>query len=557
MALEVVKKEISLNVGQPNNFELICAMQGDNKSFEITATLYDVNKLYTINTDNIKLKGVNPLGSNLYKDVKGHTANTVTFALTEDMLAYDGLLKLVLVLAESSTQLTTFPFVIKVVNSPGNTNADDMQTVSALVEEAKKWAMLSKSYAVGTDNEVRKGDAKDNSKYYYEQIKELYDSGKIGNGKILYFETYEEFKKELDAGKVENETLICIKEGNGGEDSGGDSEDDEKVIAGTLTGDYLLIIHEGHSYFSKDDGMTWNILEENGLTEGYDFISHTKDNNNNYYTTSRSGHKRYIYKSSDSQVWKCIATIEQSDIYDLCAFIKYANDKLFIFGGHNYCFYSSDYGITWKQSGIPVNKSMREMPNGSGVSEYVIENIEYSPTIGRYVACGQFGHSYYSLDGDKWNQINGLKSDYRYNIASFNNKFIMFGVYCGVYALSDCENEYIVYTSSDGINWSLVYNFSSEYKAGLFDTPNCLVENGHCIFLSNNYIFHSDNGENWTVTKRGNSLCKIQYFHNKFIIPSKNYTYISTDGINWELYENNLDFYNNSILIAAQEGENA
>ena len=69
--------------------------------------------------------------------------------------------------------------------------------------------------------------------------------------------------------------------GKSGEDSGGDSEDDEKVIAGTLTGDYLLIIHEGHSYFSKDDGMTWNILEENGLTEGYDFISHTKDNNNN------------------------------------------------------------------------------------------------------------------------------------------------------------------------------------------------------------------------------------------------------------------------------------
>lgn len=555
MALEIVKKEISLNVGQPNNFELICAMQGDNKSFEITATLYDVNKLYTINTDNIKLKGVNPLGSNLYKDVKGHTTNTVTFVLTEDMLAYDGLLKLVLVFAESSTQLTTFPFVIKVVNSPGNTNADDMQTVSALVEEAKKWAMLSKSYAVGTDGEVRKGDAKDNSKYYYEQIKGLYDSGKIGNGKILYFETYEEFKKELDAGKVENETLICIKEGDGGGSSGGDGENDGKVMAGTLTGDYLLIIYEGHSYFSKDDGMTWNILEENGLSEGYGFINHAKDDSNNYYTTSRSGHKRYIYKSSDSQVWKCIATLEQSDLYDLCALIKYINNKLFIFGGNNYCFYSSDHGIIWKQSGIPVNKTMRKMPDGSSTSEYVIGNIEYSPTIGRYVACGRFGHSYYSIDGDKWNQINGLKSDYEYNIASFNNKFIMFGVYCGVYALSDCENEYIVYTSSDAINWSLVYNFSSEYKTGYSDTPNCLVENEHCIFLSDNYIFHSNNGENWTVAKRGNGGCKIQYFHDKFIIPSKSFTYISTDGINWEWKENNLDFNNDDILIAVQEGK--
>jgi hypothetical protein len=278
MALEVVKKEISLNVGQPNNFELICAMQGDNKSFEITATLYDVNKLYTINTDNIKLKGVNPLGSNLYKDVKGHTANTVTFALTEDMLAYDGLLKLVLVLAESSTQLTTFPFVIKVVNSPGNTNADDMQTVSALVEEAKKWAMLSKSYAVGTDNEVRKGDAKDNSKYYYEQIKELYDSGKIGNGKILYFETYEEFKKELDAGKIENETLICIKEGDGGGNSGGSSggntEDDKKPI--DFNGKSLILYKDYINIYETTDMNTWNNA---GYKEhGYHYIPFSDSN---------------------------------------------------------------------------------------------------------------------------------------------------------------------------------------------------------------------------------------------------------------------------------------
>jgi len=212
MALETVTKNISLNVGQPNNFELICAMQGDNKSFKITATLYDVNKLYTIRTDNIKLKGENPAGLTILKNVDTHTANTVTFTLTEDMLMHDGILKLVLVFTENSTQLTTFPFVIKVINSPGNNTADDIKTVSGLVEEAEKWAMLSKSYAVGTNNEVREGDTKDNSKYYYEQIKGLLDSGKIGNGKILYFETYDEFKKELDAGKIENETLICIKE---------------------------------------------------------------------------------------------------------------------------------------------------------------------------------------------------------------------------------------------------------------------------------------------------------------------------------------------------------
>lgn len=211
LALTIVKKEISLNVGQPNNFELLCAMQGDNKSFEITATLYDTNKLYTINTDNIKIKGENPVGLTIQKNVDSHTTNTVTFTLTEDMLMYDGLLKLVLVFTENSTQLTTFPFVIKVINSPGNTTADDIKTVSALVEEAKKWAMQSKSYAVGTDNEVRDGDKTDNSKYYYEQIKDLIDSGLAGSN-ILYYDTYEEFKTDLDAGKIPDETLICIKE---------------------------------------------------------------------------------------------------------------------------------------------------------------------------------------------------------------------------------------------------------------------------------------------------------------------------------------------------------
>lgn len=211
MALTTVKKEIALNVGQPNNFELFCAMQGDNKSFEVVATLYDVNKLYTINTDNIKIKGENPVGLTIQKNVDSHTANTVTFTLTEDMLMYDGLLKLVLVFAESSAQLTTFPFIVKVINSPGNNTADDIKTVSALVEEAKKWAMMSKSYAVGTENEVRDGDKTDNSKYYYEQVQSLIDNGLSGSN-ILYYDTYEEFKADLNAGKIPNETLICIKE---------------------------------------------------------------------------------------------------------------------------------------------------------------------------------------------------------------------------------------------------------------------------------------------------------------------------------------------------------
>ena len=158
-------------MGQPNNFEMICAMQGDNKSFEITATLYNENKLYNITTDNIKLKGKNAIGQSIYIDIDTYTQNTVTFLLNEQILAYDGLVRLVLVFTDSDEQLTTFPFVIKVINSPGDNSNDDFKAISALVEEAEKWANLSKSYAIGTDNAVRDGDSTDNSKYYSEQSK--------------------------------------------------------------------------------------------------------------------------------------------------------------------------------------------------------------------------------------------------------------------------------------------------------------------------------------------------------------------------------------------------
>lgn len=563
--MEIVKKEISLNVGQPNNFELICAMQGDNKTFEITATLYNVNKLYNVTTNNIKLKGVTPAGQNICMDIDSHTEHTVTFTLKDGLLAYDGLVKLVLVFTESSKQLTSFPFVIKVVNSPGDTSATDIITVSGLVEEAEKWALLSKSYAVGTENEVREGDAEDNSKYYYEQIKGLLDSGEIGNGKILYFDTYEEFKQELDAGKIEDETLICIKEGNVID---GENNDDKKIIAGTLTGDYLIIISRlGRSYFSTDDGITWNALEENGLPEEGDFFRYTKDDNNNYYTTTKEYDfvnnkrycKRHIYKSNDSQVWTYISTIE-GEQYDLCPYIKYINDKLFLFGGFNYCFSSSDHGITWKETGTPVNKEIRKDESGyGGTNEYAITNIEYLPSIDTYVTSGIHGHNYYSLDGSTWNEINGgMEIDHEFNVINFNDTFIMAGVYNGRYALNDCVNEYVIYRSTDGIHWTLVYTFSSKYKFGANDI-DCIAENGHCFFITSNYIFHSKDGINWTVTENVTYGKIIKYFHNNFIILNYKTTNISSDGINWEAKENNIGTDSDivgDILIAVQEGEN-
>lgn len=199
MAVTIIKKNISLNVAQPNNFELICAMQGDNKAFEITATIYDDNKLYDI-SGTLRLKGTNPIGENIYKTVDSYTNHTITFTLTESMLRYDGLLRLVIVMTNGGTQVTTFPFIIKVVNSPGNTSEDDIVAISALVEEAEKWANISKSYAVGTDDVVRDGDSTDNSKYYCEQSKKNADSSKDNADESK--EYHDKIEKLLEAHSV-------------------------------------------------------------------------------------------------------------------------------------------------------------------------------------------------------------------------------------------------------------------------------------------------------------------------------------------------------------------
>ncbi|MCI8378886.1 MAG: hypothetical protein HFH72_10245 [Lachnospiraceae bacterium] len=448
MALEVVKKEISLNVGQPNNFELICAMQGDNKSFEITATLYDVNKLYTINTDNIKLKGVNPLGSNLYKDVKGHTANTVTFALTEDMLAYDGLLKLVLVLAESSTQLTTFPFVIKVVNSPGNTNADDMQTVSALVEEAKKWAMLSKSYAVGTDNEVRKGDAKDNSKYYYEQIKELYDSGKIGNGKILYFETYEEFKKELDAGKVENETLICIKEGNGGGNSGGDDDKSDNDFTDRI----LLVLANNPYILTSNDAKKWEIIKgQQNLpvtnSEGYEMLYIEELNMLFIIHMSRAGWVFYTTRDFNDEasniVWKILNVNNNG-----CLAMAYGNDCLVIVSSNGKSYAANKNEILSKRNSETISFNFSEGNITTGLTKNT--NLLFADGIFIIVSYDK-RISYYSTDGINWNDISA--NIQYYNLNNFNKLVYGNGMFLHYYDTMYHENsklkEYFAFLSAE------------------------------------------------------------------------------------------------------------
>lgn len=155
--MNTVQKRINLNVGQPNNYQLLHVMQGGNDSIEIIATLYNENKLYTIDANVIMLSGVTPSGTAIEDTtaITGHTEHTVSFLLTKNMLAVDGDLKLSIVLIDSKGKqdeeaqvLYTFPFVIKIINAPkGSIQESDFKAITDYVAKAEEHAQIATSKA--------------------------------------------------------------------------------------------------------------------------------------------------------------------------------------------------------------------------------------------------------------------------------------------------------------------------------------------------------------------------------------------------------------------------
>lgn len=593
MAITIVKKDISLNVGQPNNFELICAMQGDNKSFEITATLYDVNKLYAINTNNIKIKGINPVGLTIQKNVDSHTANTVTFTLTEDMLMYDGLLKLVLVFAESSVQLTTFPFIIKIINSPGNDTADDIKTVSALVEEAKKWAMMSKSYAVGTENEVRDGDKTDNSKFYYEQskksadnakeyynqIQSLINSGSIGGGggtgnaNILYYDTYEEFKADLDAGKIPNKTLICIKENkiyftvqivkadNMSWDSTSGNELQENI-----SGAMVSVIYTANSgyYFPS----SYNIASKNGIdiTRNNDTtitVSGTPTDDTQITLTAPN-------KMKSAQNPPTGLSDGGSKINGTTSAMEYASSPTA--STWTNC---SDGSTTVTAGTWYVRFKETDSLNASDSVSIIIDELETDTPFepGTLVALGKASSTYYSTDkGITWKQLKNKEFVFPVDSSGVSNKIKLCNgnYYCLDYNYGN--RRFVIYQSKTLKKWNVLYdnsNFASYFLGTLFYDNKIMLIGGD----NNNSFYSTDNGKTWNRTDIpvSEKTKKLTVNSNNYIVSeykiinfctndnssiyvasgSHGHCYYSYNGKNWNnisgIHENNhyVATYNN------------
>lgn len=99
--------------------------------------------------------------------------HTVTFKLSQNMLATDGDLTFSLVLFDDNAQKSTFDSIIKVINTPeGQAAESELTAIANILSKAHEYEMLSKSYAIGTNDEVRKNDSKDNAKYYAQQAKQ-------------------------------------------------------------------------------------------------------------------------------------------------------------------------------------------------------------------------------------------------------------------------------------------------------------------------------------------------------------------------------------------------
>lgn len=241
--------EINLNMTQPNNFEYVYAMQSDYDSEIVVATLYDGNTLYTIDANQAVLNGVTENGNTIvYNNVTiDSDKHRISFPLTKEMLFESGDTRFVVSFFDTinNQRKSAFPFIIKSASDAEGTlpvsvlkkiseyvaeaaasakeakesaeNAKDSATNAKTSElnakdsenNAKKYATEAKSYAVGGTG-TRKNEDIQNTQYYYNVIKELFDQHLE---QILYYTDYASFEKDYNAEKITPRTLVLIAEG--------------------------------------------------------------------------------------------------------------------------------------------------------------------------------------------------------------------------------------------------------------------------------------------------------------------------------------------------------
>lgn len=298
--------EINLNMTQPNNFEYVYAMQSDYDSEIVVATLYDGNTLYTIDANQAVLNGVTENGNTIvYNNVTiDSDKHRISFPLTKEMLFESGDTRFVVSFFDTrnNQRKSAFPFIIKSVSDAEGTlpvsvlkkiseyvaeaaasaqeakesakNAKDSEdnaktseiNAKSSEDNAKKYATEAKSYAIGGTG-TRKNEDIQNTQYYYNVIKELFDNHLE---QILYYTDYASFEKDYNDEKITAKTLVLIAEG--GESDDGNSTNPycvniilaenmtwvdtsgnlKQYVKGTKTIDEVIIRANSGYYFPED-----------------------------------------------------------------------------------------------------------------------------------------------------------------------------------------------------------------------------------------------------------------------------------------------------------------
>ena len=141
--MQEIVHNINLNLSQPNNFEYIHVMQGDYNSEKVVATLFNGNKLYTVDAQKATLQGsTSDGGLILQNNIEiSEDKHQVIFEITKEMSSCPGELTCNIVFSSNNQKKSTFPFVIKnTADITGRAPVSVLTTISDYVDRAEKAA---------------------------------------------------------------------------------------------------------------------------------------------------------------------------------------------------------------------------------------------------------------------------------------------------------------------------------------------------------------------------------------------------------------------------------
>lgn len=221
-------KKITLDT-ERKSFESIIAMQGDNKSRYIYATIVNRSIPVDLTGCAVKFSAIKPDITDIFNDavIIDAKGGKVQIELTNQTLAKEGVIQATLVILKEDMQLSVLPFFITVIENPYNPNA---------IESKPEYQALNNALIVADG-----------------YAKELQDASV--NLEEKYTTRLNNFGSQLDTMKIENSEEVIIRHKNIT-----NKIQRKHIIKGNVAGDSIMI-STGSSEYIK----TWMWLLANKL----------------------------------------------------------------------------------------------------------------------------------------------------------------------------------------------------------------------------------------------------------------------------------------------------